>query len=194
MQTWMWGTRFPETMDALMPIASLPCKVTGRNLLMRRIMIAAIRNDPGHGRPGASDPRRGIGFAWQVFKLLTESPARMAEDIVDPDKADELIETVAAEAMGTKFPNDVIWEFDASRDYDPEPELNKIQAPLVAVNFSDDELNQPSFALLTCLMENAPRGRSVTIPAGPTTKGHQSLRRPEFWLDELRRLLTDTER
>jgi homoserine O-acetyltransferase len=82
-------------------------------------------------------------FAWQAFKLLTESPARMAEDLVHPDRADELIETVAAEAMRTEHPNDVIWEFDASRDYDPEPEPDKIQAPLVAVNFCDDELNQP---------------------------------------------------
>jgi homoserine O-acetyltransferase/O-succinyltransferase len=193
MQTWMWGARFPEMMDALMPIASLPCKITGRNLLMRRIMIAAIRNDPRVGRPGASGPLRGIGFAWLAFKLLTESPARMAEDLVHPDRADEFIETVAAEAMRTELPNDVIWEFDASRDYDPEPELDKIQAPLVAVNFCDDELNQPGFAILTRLIENVPRGRSVTIPAGPTTKGHQSLRRPELWLDELRKLLADTE-
>ena len=192
MQTWMWGARFPEMMDALMPIASLPCKITGRNLLMRRIMIAAIRNDPGYGRPGASDPLRGIGFAWQVFKLLTESPARMAEDLVDPDRADELVETVAAEAMRTELSNDVIWEFDASRDYDPGPELDKIQAPLVAVNFCDDELNRPGFPTLTRLIENVPRGRSVTIPAGPASKGHQSLTRPELWLDELRKLLRET--
>jgi homoserine O-acetyltransferase/O-succinyltransferase len=134
MQTWMWGEAYPDMMDALMPIASLPERVTGRNLIMRRLMLEKIRSDPQyHQGPAKNSKPPGLGPAWNVFKLLVDSPARMAGEFTEAAMVDEHIREIAAEAMKAEDANDVIWEFEASRDYDPAPGLDRIKAPLLAV-------------------------------------------------------------
>lgn len=175
MHTWMWGQAYPALMDALMPIASLPERVTGRNLLMRRIMLAMLRPDDG------GFGRAGLGPAWNLFKLLVDSPARLAGQVDDIASADEHVRDVAAEAMETEDVNNVIWEFEASRDYDPAPTLGRITAPLLAVNFADDEINPPALGVLARAITKVPRGRAVTIPAGPESRGHQTLQVARLW-------------
>ena len=145
MQTWMWGEAYPDMMDALMPVASLPEQVTGRNLLWRRLLLELIRTDPGYRAGGKAE---ALGLAWTVFKLFVESPARMAAGLPDVATADALIRKVAAEAVAAEDPNDVIWEFEASQDYDPAPGLGRIAAPLLAVNFADDEVNPAALGVL----------------------------------------------
>ncbi len=186
MHTWMWGQAYPALMDALMPIASLPERVTGRNLLMRRIMLAQLR--PG----GEGSRRAGLGPAWNLFKLLADSPARLAEQFEDIAAADAHVRDVAAEAMDAEDVNDVIWEFDASRDYDPAPGLGRIAAPLLAVNFADDEINPAALGVLARAITKVPRGRAVTLPAGSETRGHQTLQVARLWAHCVAELLDAT--
>ncbi len=186
MQTWMWGQSYPELMDALMPVASLPERVTGRNLLWRRLMLEIIRTDHNY-RDGKT--AMGLGLAWNVFKLLVDSPARMAEHLPDAAAADALVRKTAADAIAAEDPDDVIREFEASHDYDPGPGLGLITAPLLAVNFQDDDVNPAALGVLGDAIRKVPNGRAVTLPAGPRSHGHQTLSTPELWSDLVRDLL-----
>ena len=186
MHTWMWGQAYPTLMDALMPVASLPERVTGRNLLMRRIMLALLRPD------GEGSGRAGLGPAWNLFKLLVDSPARLAEQFKDIAAADAHVRDVAAEAMEVEDVDNVIWEFEASRDYDPAPGLGRIAAPLLAVNFADDEINPSALGVLARAIAKVPRGRAVTLPAGPESRGHQTLQVARLWAHCVAELLDAT--
>jgi homoserine O-acetyltransferase/O-succinyltransferase len=194
MQTWMWGERYPEMMDALLPIASLPERVGGRNLLWRRLLIKIIRLGEDQPRGASTQQPLNLGLAWNLFELMVGSPARLATAFAGPGDADNHIQSVAEEAMKAEKVNDVIWEFDASRDYDPSAGLGLIQAPLLAVNFADDELNPLELGELERAIAHVKRGHAVTLPAGPKSRGHQTLRMAEIWQDYVRQLLRSSPR
>ena len=189
MQTWMWGARYPEMMDALMPIASLPQRVSGRNLLWRRLLIKIIQLGEDERRGASSPQPPSLGLAWNLFELMVGSPARLTTAFAGPGEADNHIQNIAEEALKVEKVNDVIWEFDASRDYDPSPGLGLIRAPLLAVNFADDELNPVELGGLERAIAQVKYGRAVTVPVGPKSCGHQTLRIAEVWQDYVRQLL-----
>jgi homoserine O-acetyltransferase/O-succinyltransferase len=193
MQTWMWGEKYPDMMDALMPIASLPERLTGRNLLMRRIMLDMIRSDPEYRQgPANSVKLRNLGSAWNLFRLLVDSPARMGVELTEITAVDKHIQDIAAEAVKAVDANDAIWEFEASRDYDPGPALDRITAPLLAVNFADDEVNPANLGMLSRAISMVAHGRAVILPPGPLSRGHQTLAVGEVWSELLRTLLEQT--
>jgi homoserine O-acetyltransferase/O-succinyltransferase len=193
MHTWMWGERYPGMMDALLPIASLPEPVDGRNLLWRRLLIKIIQLGEDERRGASAQQPPSLGLAWNVFELMVDSPARLTTAFAGPDEADNHIESVAEEARKAEKVNDVIWEFDASRDYDPSSGLSLIRAPLLAVNFADDELNPVELGGLERAIAQVKEGRAVTVPVGPKSRGHQTLRIAEVWQNYVRQLLDQTE-
>lgn len=186
MHTWMWGQAYPALMGALMPIASLPERVTGRNLLMRRIMLGLLRPEVG------GFGRAGLGPAWNLFKLLVDSPARLAGQFDDIAGTDAHVRKVAAEAIEVEDVDDVIWEFEASRDYDPAPGPDRIAAPLLAANFADDDINPAALGVLARAIVQVRRGRAVTLPAGPETRGHQTLQVARLWAHYVAELMDAT--
>jgi homoserine O-acetyltransferase len=192
MQTWMWGQRYPDMMDALLSIASLPERVEGRNLLWRRLPMQIIRLGETE-RTAASEPPTSLGLAWNLFRLMVDSPARLSGVLSGPADADAHIRSVAEEAQTVERANDVIWEFDASRDYDPSTDLALIDASLLAVNFADEELNPVELGGLERAIAQVRRGHAVTVPVGPNSHCHQTLRFAEVWQDCVRRLLRQTE-
>jgi homoserine O-acetyltransferase len=186
MQTWMWGGRYPDMMDALMPVASLPERVTGRNLLWRRLLLQLALLD----EPGRHDaPRRGLGLAWVLFQMMAASPARLAEQLGSPEQADAYIQSVADEALARENLFDVLREFEASRDYDPAEDLPRIQAPLLAVNFADDAVNPAELGVMERMITQVKDGRAVLLPASDASKGHQTLSEPALWTEHLWDLL-----
>lgn len=191
MQTWMWGERYPDMMDALMPIASLPESVTGRNLLWRRLLLQIARLDKPD-QPGS--PPRGLGLAWVLFKMMAGSPARLAESLGSREQADAYIQSVAEEALARENLLDVLCEFEASRDYDPAPHLGCIRAPLLAVNFADDAINPAELGVMNDMIAQVDKGRAVLLPATDTTQGHQTLSQPTLWKECLRELLERSKR
>jgi homoserine O-acetyltransferase/O-succinyltransferase len=193
MQTWMWGERYPEMMDALLPIASLPEAVGGRNLLWRRLLIKIIRFGDDERRGTSTHRPPSLGLAWNLFELMVGSPAHLTTVFAGPGDADNHIQSVAEEALKLEKVNDVIWEFDASRDYDPSSGLGLIQAPLLAVNFADDELNPVELGGLERAIAQVKDGGAVTVPVGPKSRGHQTLRIAEIWQHYVRQLLDQTE-
>lgn len=191
MHTWMWGTLYPDEMDALMPVACLPAQIGGRNLYWRRMITSAIKNDPAYkcGDYEAQPPI--LAAVWPVFKLMTDCPAHLAEEAPTIEKADALVGRTGIEAAKSEDANDVVYEFEASQDYDPSTDLGKIKARLLTVNFADDELNLPGFLDLDRVVKQVKGGRSVVVPATAGTQGHSTLRLGKVWGKQVAELLAD---
>lgn len=192
MLTWLWGQRYPAMMDALMSLASLPESVSGRNLLWRRFLIAAISGDPDYRDGNYSRQPSNLGFAWNVFKSMADSPEHLAKVLSCHEDADRYIAGISEEALRQEDANDVIWEFAASESYHPAEGLSKITAPLLAINFVDDEINPVELGGLDRAIKLVKNGRVVTIPVGPASKGHLTLSAAEVWKDHLRELLVQS--
>ena len=192
MHTWMWGEMYPDFMDALLPLASAPVEIAGRNRMLRRMIIDAIRSDPEwKGGEYAAEPR-GMIAAYNALFMMTSSPLQLQRTAPTRDRADEEYESLRARALGADA-NDMLYAFDASRNYDPSPELWKIQAPLYAINSADDEVNPPELGILEREIAKVKRGRYILIPTSPQTHGHSTHSRAAVWREYLVELLGSTQ-
>ncbi|HVW70058.1 MAG TPA: alpha/beta fold hydrolase [Steroidobacteraceae bacterium] len=193
MQTWVWGETHPDFMDALLPLASLPTQISGRNRVWRRLVIDAIRNDPEwHGGDYQIQPA-GLKTAAEMLWLMSSNPILRQKEAPTLAKADQVIDQYVASFVKTEDANDVLYAVAASHDYDPGPGLEKIRAPLVAVNSADDLINPPELGILEREIKRVPHGRAVIIPLSDKTRGHGTHTMAAVWKDELVRLLRDSE-
>jgi homoserine O-acetyltransferase len=194
MHTWLWGQLYPDFMDALMPLASVPGQISGRNRVWRRVLIDAIRNDPAwQGGNYAAQPP-SLRTAAQMLWLVSSNPVRRAREAPTVAEADKVMEAYIANYVRSNDANDVLYWFEASRDYDPGPGLEKITAPLVAVNSADDLVNPPEIGLLEKEISRVTRGRAVMIPLSDRTAGHGTHTLAAVWIEDLRALLKMSSR
>ena len=193
MQTWVWGYAHPDFMDALMPLASAPVQIAGRNRMMRRMISDAIRNDPEWRGGDYAQPPRGLADAVHVLMMMTSSPLQQQKAAPTRDAADSLLERTVRRYVQTLDANDMLYAFDASRDYDPSPHLGEIRAPLLAVNSADDLVNPPELGILEREIRRVPRGRFVLIPTSDETRGHGTHSLPAVWGRYLAELLAASE-
>jgi homoserine O-acetyltransferase len=193
MQAWLWGELHPDFMDALMPLASVPEQVSGRNRVWRRIIIDAIRGDPAwQGGDYAAEPpslRTGVEMIYFMgsnpIVRHAEGPTLQAEDRV--------LDAAVAASLQTSDANDLLYAVEASGDYDPGPGLGKIRAPLLAVNTADDLINPPEIGTLEKEIGRVPRGKAVIIPLSDKTRGHGTHTLAAVWKDQLIQLLQASE-
>ena len=192
MHTWLWGQRYPDFMDALMPLASLPIQISGRNRVWRRVVSDAIRHDPEWKGGNYRKQPQSLRTAIQVL-FLTGSNA-VQRQIAMPTRAaaDERLDARVVEAMKTYDANDTLYQIEASVDYDPGPGLDKIIAPLVAVNFADDFINPPELGILEHEIQRVPQGRAIVVPAGADTRGHGTHTLAKVWKSYLVELLINS--
>jgi homoserine O-acetyltransferase len=194
MHTWLWGETHPDFMDALMPLASLPTQISGRNRAWRRMVIDAIRNDPEwHGGDYSVQPQ-SLRTAAQMLWLMSSNPVLRQKDTPTLAKTDEALDKFVADYFKTGDANDMLYALEASRDYDPGPGLEKIRAPLVAVNSADDLINPPELGILEREIKRVPKGRAVVIPLSEKTRGHGSHTIAALWKGELEALLKQSEK
>ena len=193
MHTWLWGQMHPEFMDALMPLASLPTQISGRNRAWRRLVIDAIRNDPEWKRGEYSTQPQSLRTAAQMLWLMSSNPVLRQQQAPTREKADEELDKFVADYLKTGDANDVLYALEASHDYDPAPGLEKIRAQLVAVNFADDLINPPELGILEREIKRVRNGRAVTIPFSEKTRGHGSHTIPQLWKGELQQLLNESD-
>ena len=194
MHAWLWGQMHPAFMDALLPLASLPTQVSGRNRVWRRVLIDAIRNDPAWDNGNYTTQPPSLRVAAQMLWLASSNPVRRQNEGPTLADADRVLDNYVANYIKTADANDVLYYFEASRDYDPGPGLEKIVAPLVAINFADDIINPPELGIFERETARVKRGRAVTYPATERTAGHGTHTMAAVWKDELVRLLKDTAR
>jgi homoserine O-acetyltransferase/O-succinyltransferase len=192
MHSWLWGELHPDFMDALMPLASLPTQISGRNRAWRRIIIEAIRNDPAwNGGEYKTQPpslRTAAGMLW----LMSSNPVLRQKDAPTLAKEDEVLDKFVSDYIKTADANDVLYAVEASHDYDPGPNLEKIRAPLLAINSADDLINPPELGVLERETKRVPRGRAIVIPMSDRTRGHGSHTIATLWKDQLVKLLQET--
>lgn len=181
MQTWLWGIRYPDAMDGLVPIAAMPASIQGRNLLWRRILSQAIRSDPEWKDGNYAKQPRGFVSIMPMFDMLVQSPARLAESVTSYAAADAHLKAVEEETLEEDDANNILYRFESSYDFNPEPDLGRIRAPLLTILFDDDELNPTNLGIMERLMPMVKTGRMVVIPAGPYTEGHRTQVKASVW-------------
>lgn len=193
MQSWVWGEKYPDFMDALMPLASLPVQIAGRNRMMRRMVIDSIKNDPGWNKGEYKSQPRGLTAAIYTLLFMTSSPLQWQKQAPTRDAADRLFDDLVSRQLARADANDMLYAFDASRDYDPAPKLESIRAPLVAINSADDQVNPPELGILEREIKRVKRGRCVLLPISDRTRGHGTHSLPEIWKQHLAQLLEESE-
>jgi homoserine O-acetyltransferase len=194
MHTWLWGELHPVMMDALMPLASVPTQISGRNRAWRRLAIDAIRHDPewqgGNYTTQPQSLRTGAEMLW----LMSSNPVVRQTEAPTLAAADAALDAFVANYFKTADANDYLYALEASHDYDPNPALEIISAPLLAINTADDLINPPELGILEREIKRVAHGRAVVLPLSEKTRGHGSHTLAALWKAELVRLLAETEK
>jgi homoserine O-acetyltransferase len=189
MHTWLVGEQHPDFMDALMPLACLPTAMSGRNRVWRKVVIDAIRNDPAwNGGEYTKQPpalRTAVGMLW----LMGSNPVLRQKEAPTRARADEVLDAYIAQNLPHDDANDLLYQVESSADYDPGPGLEKIQAPLYAVNSADDLVNPPELRILEQEIKRVPHGKAAVIPFSDQTRGHGSHTIAVLWKQYLQELL-----
>src|SRR4051794_39435007 len=194
MHAWLWGELPPEFMDALMPLASLPTQISGRNRVWRRVISDAIRNDPAweHGDYRAQPP--SVRTAAELLFFMANNPVERQKEAPTREQADRVLDESVARTMRTMDANDVLYAIESSADYDPAPGLGRIRAPLLAINFEDDLINPPELGILERETRRVARGKAVLVPRSELTRGHGTHTLADIWKDRLSELLRQSDR
>lgn len=194
MHTWLWGETHPEFMDALLPLASLPTQISGRNRAWRRVIIDTIRGDPAWNGGEYKTQPPSLRTAAEMLWFISSNPIVRQNEAPSLAKTDEVLDKFIAEHLKTDDANDVLYALEASHDYDPGPDLAKIRAPLLAINFADDLINPSELGILEREIKRVPHGRTLIIPLSEKTRGHGSHTIAALWKNDLVRLLTESKK
>jgi homoserine O-acetyltransferase/O-succinyltransferase len=194
MQAWVWGYTYPDFMDALMPLASLPVEIAGRNRMIRKMILDSITGDPEWRGGEYREQPRGLDNAIHALIFMVSSPLQWQRQAPTREEAEALLATLVDRYRGGLDANDMLYQFDSSRLYDPSPHLEKIRAPLVAVNSADDQVNPPELGILEREIQRVRDGRAIVLPITDQTRGHGTHSLPAIWGEHLEDLLRRTER
>jgi homoserine O-acetyltransferase len=189
MNAWMWGEKYLEFMDALVPMASQPSAMSSRNWMMRRLIIDSIHNDPDWDNGNYTTQPRSARFA-NVFYGIATSGGTLAYQKLAPNReaADKLLDERLA-APFTADANDTLYQWASSGDYDPSPGLERIQATVLAINSADDERNPPETGIMDRELKRIKNARLFLIPASEDTRGHLTAVFAKFWKQQVQELL-----
>ena len=193
MHTWMWGEMYPDFMQALMPLACLPIQISGRNRMMRDMISDSIRDDPEWKNGEYTQEPRGLTNAIYILMILVSSPLQWQKQAPTQPAADAMFKRMVAHYREVEDANDMLYAFDASRDYNPEPELGKIKAWLVAVNSADDQVNPPELNIVPKLIGRVQHGEFVLLAISDQTRGHGTHSYPQVWKQYLFHLLSESQ-
>ncbi len=194
MHTWMWGHMYPSFAAGLVPLASNPVEIAGRNRVWRKALVDAIVTDPTWKNGDYTEPPRGMASALGFLLLATSVPMQWQKQFSTAEAADKWLADQIASRTKTSDANDMIYYFRASEDYDPSPHLEKITAPLLAINSADDFVNPPELPMMEALIGKVKRGRFVLLPITDKTRGHGTHSIPAIWGQELQQFLASLPR
>jgi homoserine O-acetyltransferase len=192
MHCWVWGEMYPDFADGLVPLASAPTQIAGRNRVMRTMIMDSITHDPAwKNGEYTTQPHDGLVGAINLLMMMTSSPLQWHKTAPTRDAADKWYEEQIASRVAATDANDMLYQYNASRDYDPSPNLEKITAPLLAINSADDVVNPPELGIMERLMPRVKRGKYVLIPTSDQTRGHGTHSLPAVWGKHLADFLTE---
>ena len=191
MHAWVWGERYPDFVDGLVPLACAPTQIAGRNRMIRTMIMDDITQDPAwNGGNYTSPPLVGMRAAVGQLFIMTSAPKVQQRTAPTRDSADKQIRAYIDRQVKALDANDMLYAFNASRDYDPSPNLEKITAHVLAINSADDFVNPPELGLMETLMPRVKDGRYVLIPISDATRGHGTHSLPAIWKNYLAEFLS----
>ncbi|HZV33423.1 MAG TPA: alpha/beta fold hydrolase [Verrucomicrobiae bacterium] len=193
MHTWLWGETHPDFMDGLMPLASLPTQISGRNRVWRRMIIDAIRTDPDWLDGEYKTQPHGLAIAAEMLYFMGSNPIQRYKEGPTLKQADDALNRSVANMLKTMDANDTLYALRSSEDYDPGPALEKITAPLLAINSADDLINPPELGIIEREIKRVPHGEFVIIPLSDKTRGHGTHTLAAVWKEHLTELLKRSE-
>jgi len=189
MHGWVWGYTYPAFMDGLAPYACVPAQIAGRNRMIRTMAMDAIRRDPAWAGGEYTSTPPGLRAAQMMLYIMSSAPLVQQTQAPTRDKADSVIRAYLDARMASTDANDFLYQFDASRDYDPSPFLSRILAPALFINSADDQVNPPELGLAERYAAMMPRTRFVLLPITADTRGHGTHSLPTVWGGYLRDFL-----
>jgi homoserine O-acetyltransferase len=193
MHSWVWGETYPDFMDALMPLACLPVQIAGRNRLWRKMVIDGIRHDPDWKNGDyTTEPRAALEIATDFLLIAGSAPLPMQKTLSTRDAADKYLDDSMKRITATLDANDMLYAINASRNYDPSPKLETIQAPVMYVNSADDFINPSELGIAEREIKRVKKGKFVLIPASEQTHGHGTHTWAAIWQEYLKELLDKT--
>ena len=195
MHSFVWGETYPTDMDALMPLACLPVQIAGRNRVWRKMVTDGIKSDPAWmGGDYKTEPQMGLRIAIDMLIIAGSAPHQMQKSLPTRDAADKFLADYTERDLKTLDANDMLYQVDSSRDYDPSGALDKITAPVMWINSADDFINPPELGIAQEEVKKIKRGRFVLIPTSDATHGHGTHTYAAVWKDYLADLLKETEK
>jgi homoserine O-acetyltransferase/O-succinyltransferase len=194
MQSFVWGETFPGFADALAPFACLPTELAGRNRMMRHMAVQAIEQDPQWmGGDYRSEPIQGLRTALEMTLIMGSSPLQMQKQAPTRVAAENYVDTWLKKWVAASDANDLIYQFQASRNYNPSAHLDRITVPVLYINSADDFINPPELGIAETLSKQMPQCRFVLIPISDATRGHGTHTVAAVWKDDLAQLLKDSQ-
>jgi homoserine O-acetyltransferase/O-succinyltransferase len=193
MHSFVWGETYPDFMDSMMPLACLPVQIAGRNRVWRKMVMDAIRNDP-EWKNGeyTNEPQQGLRAALDLLLIAGTAPVPMQKNLATRDAADKYLDNYFKSRLGELDANDLLYQVNASRNYDPSPQLEKIKAHVMWINSADDFINPPELKIAEREVGRLKNGRFVLIPASEQTHGHGTHTWAAIWKQYLQELLEKT--
>lgn len=181
MQAWVWGYTHPAFMDGLAPLACVPSQIAGRNRMIRTMAMDAIRDDPAWQGGEYKTQPPGLKAAQMLLYMMSSAPLVQQAQAPTRDKADSVIRAYLDARMRTTDANDFLYQFDASRDYDPSTRIGEIKAPALFINSADDQVNPPELGMAEKFAAQMPKTRFILLPITPETRGHGTHSQPRIW-------------
>jgi len=194
MHSWIWLETYPDFMDAAMPLACLPVQIAGRNRMMRKMIMDAIRDDPEWMNGDYKQQPAGLRTAFDIFLIMASSPLQLQKTYPTRDQADGYLDQYLKTRTASTDANDLLYAFDASRNYDPSPKLDRVKALVIFVNSADDLINPPELGIAEEQIKKVKKGRFVLLPITDQTRGHGTHSLPAIWKQYLADLLAESQR
>jgi len=190
MHSFVWGEAYADFMDALMPMACLPVEIAGRNRMWRKMLMDAIRNDPAwQGGEYRQEPEQALRTAEDLLILAGSAPLAMQKSYATRAAADRFVDDYFAARFGSLDANDLLYQVNASRNYNPAMRLEEIRARVTWINSADDFINPPELQIAEREAKHLKNGKFIVIPASEGTHGHGSHTWAVLWAGELASLL-----
>jgi homoserine O-acetyltransferase len=194
MHSFVWGTTYPDFMDALLPLACLPVEIAGRNRVWRKMLMDAITTDPEWNNGEYTAQPRGLRTAVYLLLIAGSAPLQMQKNQSTREAADQFLQNSLEMRLRTLDANDLLYQVNSSRHYNPAPKLERIVAPLVHINSADDFINPPELGIAEREIKKVKRGRFILIPTSDETRGHGTHTRARVWKQHLEELLRESEK
>lgn len=194
MHSFLWGEVHPRFSRALLPLACQPIEIGGLNRIWRQLVVDAIRSDPAWaGGEYAAQPLEGLRTAASLLIVAGAAPLNLQKTYATREAATAQARARVAASIAAMDANDLIYQIEASRTYDPWPNLEAITTPVVWINSADDFINPHNLDIPQRAVARMPNARFRLIPESEETQGHGTHTWARFWKADLADLLARTD-